>query len=80
MAITDAGYEAGIRYFDTSPYYGYGRSELRMGAALRDKPPRSAPALPKPLNYTPARQEVFMAARGIARAPNWRWPLFNLRI
>lgn len=38
MAITDAGYEAGIRYFDTSPYYGYGRSELRMGAALRDKP------------------------------------------
>lgn len=38
MAIVDAGYEAGIRYFDTSPYYGYGRSELRMGAALRDKP------------------------------------------
>src|SRR6266481_3027917 len=38
IGLTDAGYEAGIRYFDTSPYYGYGRSELRMGAALREKP------------------------------------------
>jgi D-threo-aldose 1-dehydrogenase len=38
LAITNQGYEAGIRYFDTSPYYGYGRSELRMGAALRGKP------------------------------------------
>jgi D-threo-aldose 1-dehydrogenase len=38
LAITNQGYEAGVRYFDTSPYYGYGRSELRMGAALRGKP------------------------------------------
>jgi D-threo-aldose 1-dehydrogenase len=38
MAFTDAAYELGVRYFDTSPYYGYGRSELRMGAALREKP------------------------------------------
>ena len=38
MKLTDAGYTAGIRYFDTSPFYGYGRSELRMGAALREKP------------------------------------------
>jgi D-threo-aldose 1-dehydrogenase len=38
MALTDAAYDAGVRYFDTSPYYGYGRSELRMGAALREKP------------------------------------------
>jgi D-threo-aldose 1-dehydrogenase len=38
VALTDEGYEAGIRYFDTSPYYGYGRSELRMGAALRERP------------------------------------------
>jgi D-threo-aldose 1-dehydrogenase len=38
MMITDAAYEGGVRYFDTSPYYGYGRSELRMGAALRQKP------------------------------------------
>jgi D-threo-aldose 1-dehydrogenase len=38
VKLTLDGYDAGIRYFDTSPYYGYGRSELRMGAALRDRP------------------------------------------
>jgi D-threo-aldose 1-dehydrogenase len=38
VTLTDAGYDAGVRYFDTSPFYGYGRSELRMGAALREKP------------------------------------------
>jgi len=38
MMLTDAAYEGGVRYFDTSPFYGYGRSELRMGAALRQKP------------------------------------------
>ena len=37
-ATVEAAHAAGIRYFDTSPYYGYGRSELRMGAALREKP------------------------------------------
>ena len=38
VALTDAAYDGGVRYFDTSPFYGYGRSELRMGAALRNKP------------------------------------------
>src|SRR5262245_14057871 len=38
VALTDAAYEGGVRYFDTSPYYGYGRSELRLGTALRQKP------------------------------------------
>src|SRR5256885_16124759 len=38
-SLIDAAYEGGVRYFDTSPFYGYGRSELRMGAALRAKPP-----------------------------------------
>ncbi|MBX9946252.1 MAG: aldo/keto reductase [Reyranella sp.] len=38
VKLTDDGYDAGIRFFDTSPFYGYGRSELRMGAALREKP------------------------------------------
>ncbi len=38
VQLTNDGYDAGIRYFDTSPFYGYGRSELRMGAALREKP------------------------------------------
>ncbi len=38
MMLSEAAYEGGVRYFDTSPFYGYGRSELRMGAALRQKP------------------------------------------
>jgi len=38
VTLTTAGYDSGVRYFDTSPFYGYGRSELRMGAALREKP------------------------------------------
>jgi len=38
LALTDAAWADGVRYFDTSPFYGYGRSELRMGAALREKP------------------------------------------
>src|SRR5215510_3316724 len=41
IKLTDAAYEGGVRYFDTSPFYGYGRSELRMGAALREKPRES---------------------------------------
>jgi D-threo-aldose 1-dehydrogenase len=38
VALTDTAFELGVRYFDTSPFYGYGRSELRMGAALRERP------------------------------------------
>ncbi|WP_366842616.1 aldo/keto reductase [Reyranella sp.] len=41
VGLTDAAYQAGVRYFDTSPFYGYGRSELRMGAGLREKPRHS---------------------------------------
>lgn len=32
-----AAHDAGIRYFDTAPFYGYGRSEHVMGDALRQK-------------------------------------------
>ena len=41
VSLTTAAYDAGVHYFDTSPFYGYGRSELRMGAALRNKPRES---------------------------------------
>ena len=36
--------------------------------SLRGRPPQPASVLPKPLSYSPALQEVFSAARGIARA------------
>jgi D-threo-aldose 1-dehydrogenase len=34
----EAAWSAGIRYFDTAPWYGHGLSECRVGAALRGKP------------------------------------------
>ncbi len=33
----ETAWEAGIRYYDTSPWYGHGLSELRLGAELRQK-------------------------------------------
>jgi D-threo-aldose 1-dehydrogenase len=37
-AVTARAWEAGIRYFDTAPHYGRGRSEARLGAFLMTKP------------------------------------------
>ena len=31
-------WDAGIRYFDTAPFYGYGKSEHRLGHFLRQQP------------------------------------------
>lgn len=36
-ATLQAAWDAGIRYFDTSPFYGHGKSEHRVGAFLRDR-------------------------------------------
>jgi D-threo-aldose 1-dehydrogenase len=36
-ATLDACHDAGIRYFDTAPLYGFGLSEHRVGEALRGK-------------------------------------------
>jgi D-threo-aldose 1-dehydrogenase len=33
-----AAWAAGVRYFDTAPWYGHGLSEHRLGTALRDWP------------------------------------------
>jgi len=35
LAMFDKAWQAGIRYFDTAPYYGFGLAELRTGQALR---------------------------------------------
>ncbi|AVA14920.1 MULTISPECIES: aldo/keto reductase [Sphingopyxis] len=37
LAIVDAAWDAGWRYFDTAPYYGLGLSERRLGDALRER-------------------------------------------
>ena len=36
VMVLDA-WDSGIRYFDTAPFYGYGRSEHLMGDGLRNK-------------------------------------------
>jgi len=37
MQTLDAALAAGIRYFDTAPFYGFGLSERRIGDAIRDQ-------------------------------------------
>ncbi len=37
-ATLDAAWDAGIRYYDTAPWYGRGLSEHRLGGFLRTKP------------------------------------------
>jgi D-threo-aldose 1-dehydrogenase len=36
--VVHAAWEAGLRYFDTAPFYGFGRAERSIGDALRDRP------------------------------------------
>ncbi len=40
-AAVEAAWDAGVRYFDTAPFYGFGLSERRMGDVLRSKPRES---------------------------------------
>jgi D-threo-aldose 1-dehydrogenase len=37
-ATLEAAWDAGIRYFDTAPFYGHGNSERRVGAFLSRRP------------------------------------------
>ncbi|MDE3121901.1 MAG: aldo/keto reductase, partial [Paracoccaceae bacterium] len=37
-AVLQAAWDAGIRYFDTAPQYGYGLAETRLNRFLRGKP------------------------------------------
>jgi D-threo-aldose 1-dehydrogenase len=36
-AMVQQAWDAGVRYFDTAPYYGHGLAELRLGHSLRWK-------------------------------------------
>ncbi|RWP76612.1 aldo/keto reductase [Mesorhizobium sp.] len=38
MQTLQVGWDTGLRYFDTAPFYGFGLSERRFGDFLRDKP------------------------------------------
>ncbi len=37
MAVLDAAWASGIRHYDTAPYYGYTRSERRLGTFLAEQ-------------------------------------------
>lgn len=41
MQTLQVAWDAGLRYFDTAPFYGFGLSERRFGDFLRDKPRNS---------------------------------------
>ncbi|MGF7148022.1 D-threo-aldose 1-dehydrogenase [Sphingomonas zeicaulis] len=41
-AVVTAAWDAGIRYFDTAPHYGFGHSEKRLGAALAKLDPQQS--------------------------------------
>jgi D-threo-aldose 1-dehydrogenase len=38
QATLDAAWQAGVRFFDTAPWYGHGLSEHRLGTMLRQAP------------------------------------------
>ncbi len=38
LTLLDAAWDAGLRYFDTAPLYGFGLSERRLGGFLGEKP------------------------------------------
>lgn len=42
MATVRAAWETGVRFFDTAPWYGVGRSERRLGVALAEYAPPEA--------------------------------------
>ena len=62
-ATLEAAWEAGVRYFDTAPWYGLGMSEHRVGRMLRGRPRdsfvvstkvgRVVARPPRPRDYTP---------------------------
>ncbi|WP_234187672.1 aldo/keto reductase [Shinella sp. NM-101] len=41
MATLDTAWQEGLRYYDTAPWYGFGRAERTVGDFLRDKPKAS---------------------------------------
>lgn len=67
-------WEAGIRYVDTAPYYGYTRSERRVGTLLDDAARAGAVLSTKVGRLLVPDQEMGMAAGG-AMVGEWSRPL-----
>ncbi len=69
IAAVEASWDAGLRYFDTAPLYGFGLSEHRMGTALRARD-RDAYVL-----STKVGCMLEPAPPGSYSHPNWDHPL-----
>lgn len=71
QATLAAAWDAGVRYFDTAPWYGRGLSELRTGAGLRDRP-RADYALSTKVGrwLRPVTTEGFDGAPWLGGSPN----------
>lgn len=71
QATIATAWDAGVRYFDTAPWYGRGLSELRTGAGLRDHA-RGDYALSTKVGrwLRPAAAEGFDGAPWLGGAPN----------
>lgn len=71
QATIDLAWDAGVRYFDTAPWYGRGLSELRTGGGLRDHA-RSEYALSTKVGryLRPASAEGFDGAPWLGGSPN----------
>lgn len=61
-----AAWDAGVRYFDTAPYYGYGKSEHRVGHFLRQQPRQD-------FMISTKIGRVFHATRDLANFDKGQW-------
>jgi D-threo-aldose 1-dehydrogenase len=61
-----AAWDAGVRYFDTAPYYGYGKSEHRLGHFLRQQPRQD-------FRVSTKVGRVFRPARNLASFDRGSW-------
>ena len=61
-----AAWDVGVRYYDTSPYYGYGKAEHRLGHFLRQQPRQDFVIATKV-------GRVFRAARDLATFDKGQW-------
>jgi D-threo-aldose 1-dehydrogenase len=70
-ATLDAAHAGGIGYFDTSPWYGNGKSELRFGRVLRTKPRSSFVISTKVgrLYSRPAEPDTYVHPRWLGGLP-----------
>jgi D-threo-aldose 1-dehydrogenase len=78
VATVRAAWDSGVRFFDTAPWYGIGRSERRLGVVLESLDARDAYAVNTKVGKTlvpePERDEQFktLAPDGSVRTPRDR--------